>query len=228
MDPDKVEPDELLNRVKPRWRHPNEQLLARLKICCRRGADFLRQAWQSLSHRLFAHRLRSHALRITWLEPSEVARITRRLPRAVPSDEDLRHHADGTSSIAVAWVNHLPVGIGWIHWRGPRHPELLLRWPAVPEIHRLHVHKRYRSFGVGTSLIRFFEAQALSMGQLDIGLGVNLKNARALALYERLGYRRDEQLFVDEYLDTSSRQGPVLIREPSVYMVRSILVGTEE
>ena len=57
----------------------------------------------------------------------------------------------------------------------------------------LDVRDAYRGRGVGTALIRALESQAKMLGYSRVTLMVDLDNAPALALYEKLGYQKFKQ-----------------------------------
>jgi GNAT superfamily N-acetyltransferase len=94
--------------------------------------------------------------------------------RAIEQDGDEWNIAtvDGE---AVAWV--VP------RWHGKRsNPE----WPVMED---LYVKESWRGHGIGTALIHFVEEEARRRGHSKIRIAVNpTRNARARALYERLGY----------------------------------------
>lgn len=53
----------------------------------------------------------------------------------------------------------------------------------------LAVHPDKRSLGIGARLLRFAETRARDYGDRGICLDVEINNPRAIAFYERLGYR---------------------------------------
>ena len=57
----------------------------------------------------------------------------------------------------------------------------------------LDVRDAYRGHGAGTALIRALESQAKMLGYSRVTLMVDLDNAPALALYEKLGYQKFKQ-----------------------------------
>ena len=59
----------------------------------------------------------------------------------------------------------------------------------------LDVHAAYRGRGVGTALIGALESQAKLMGFSRVTLMVDLDNAPALALYEKLGFQWFKRAF---------------------------------
>lgn len=107
---------------------------------------------------------------------------------------------DGRVSMLVAWHRQRPLGLGLIHWSGPRQAEVQAVHPGCPEIFRLHVRRPYRSMGLGSLLIEAFERLARERGHRRIGLGVTYANPGAFALYQRLGYGEPAPSdFMDEY-----------------------------
>jgi len=145
------------------------------------------------------------------------------LPQGYLNDTDLAEHRIQRTTIVVAWLDTKPVGIGWMHWDGPRDAALMNSLGRVPEIHRLHINKRYRSFGLGSRIISSFELLAIERGLTWIGLGVHLKNHRATALYQRLGFRETGERYVDEFIVKEPNGMAYQVREPSVYMTRELI-----
>nr|WP_281373086.1 GNAT family N-acetyltransferase [Kineococcus aurantiacus] len=62
--------------------------------------------------------------------------------------------------------------------------------PGRGALFGLVVHPAHRSRGLGTALVRALEERARARGARGAVLEVEVDNPRALALYERLGYRR--------------------------------------
>jgi GNAT superfamily N-acetyltransferase len=89
---------------------------------------------------------------------------------------------------------------------------LFLRQPSegspkshIPKISDLYVAQRFRSMGIGTSMIARMEELAVAFGHKVMHVGVDpVENPRALALYERLGYvpidspQQKKAIFYDE------------------------------
>ncbi|MET9911317.1 GNAT family N-acetyltransferase [Streptomyces sp. NPDC006476] len=95
----------------------------------------------------------------------------------------------GQSSYLLPWIDGTPVGHAEVRWTGGRAPEVRAAHPDCPEINGLFVWpESVRSLGVGTALIHAAEELALRRGLGLMGLGVGEDNARAAALYARLGY----------------------------------------
>lgn len=118
---------------------------------------------------------------------------------AEPTDEDLAAQAAGSISTHVAWLGRHAVGIGYVHWGTPRHEELVERWSGVPEIYRLYVEPRARSYGVGSRLIAEMERTAASRGFARVAVGVHVDNDLAHQLYLRLGYKDAGVRFHDRF-----------------------------
>lgn len=149
----------------------------------------------------------------------------RALPQGCLNDADLVEHRSQLTTILVAWLDTKPVGIGWMHWDGPRDAALMDSLGRVPEIHRLHVNKRYRSFGLGSRIISSFELLAIERGLARIGLGVHVRNHRATALYQRLGFLKTGERYLDEFAVQEPNGMAYQVREPSIYMIRDITVS---
>ncbi len=104
-----------------------------------------------------------------------------------------RNHASGQVRALVADFNGFPIGQAAIHWHGkPTHP-------LVPDLQSLRVLKAFRGLGLGTLLLECAE-KIVAQGGLDqISLAVAIKNPRARALYERLGYHVMGEAYDDEW-----------------------------
>ena len=137
--------------------------------------------------------------------------------------DDLDWQATGEVTELIAWRGVIPVGAGFIHWRGPRDASVKAVVPACPEIFRLEVLPEHRSLGVGAALIAALEGLALARAEARIGLGVGIANVRARSLYERLGYR---PAGAPIYVDRCEKPGPdgrrITSEEPCIYMVKHL------
>ena len=117
----------------------------------------------------------------------------------------LRDAALGHVRFLVAERNNTIVGFGLLVFSRPA------TWPdagttdRLPGILDLYVAEAHRSQGVGTALIQHMEGIAIDEGFDELFLSVDPnENARAYALYTRLGYQalqaepyRDHWRFVD-------------------------------
>lgn len=139
-----------------------------------------------------------------------------------PTPLDLQLQSDGLISILAGWNGTEPVGLCFVHWRGPRDASLAVRWPGVPEIYRLRVARRFRSLGVGTRLIRHAEIMAAQRLMPCIGMGVHDDNPRARELYVRLGYVPDPVPFVDRYTTARSDGQEQRIEARSTFLVKRL------
>ena len=98
----------------------------------------------------------------------------------------------------IAWYGGVPVGHGLLKWAGSGDGAIAARLKCCPDVEDLFVHPDYRSRGIGARLLECAEGMAVEKGLPGIGLGVSVENARALALYRRLGY---EDAGFGEYID---------------------------
>ena len=97
---------------------------------------------------------------------------------------------DGRSTYLVAWLGEVPVGHLDLRWDGAEESAIAGQYLAgCPELNGIVVLPEYRSQGIGRRLIAFAEQMARERGFREVCLGVNIENARARSLYERLGYR---------------------------------------
>lgn len=67
-------------------------------------------------------------------------------------------------------------------------------WPdkqgnVLAEIHEVVVRKEYQGKGIGGTLLQQALGYAMSLRRSRVGLWVGLKNTRAAAIYEKLGFR---------------------------------------
>ncbi|WP_199547921.1 GNAT family N-acetyltransferase [Streptomyces sp. N35] len=118
------------------------------------------------------------------------------LDEHLPSASADSHHSArfgrqeaGESTYLLAWRDEIPAGHAEVRWNGCAAPEVRTVVGACPEINGLAVAGHLRSQGIGSALVRAAEDLARERGLPAIGLGVDETNARAAALYERLGYR---------------------------------------
>jgi ribosomal protein S18 acetylase RimI-like enzyme len=96
--------------------------------------------------------------------------------------------ADGHTRLWIAEVEPGAAPIGY----------LVLARPDLPvpsasgdlEVRRIYVLERYQRVGIGRRLMEAAEAHVRSCGGGRLLLGVYMRNAAALAFYERVGYRQ--------------------------------------
>ncbi|MBO9309180.1 MAG: GNAT family N-acetyltransferase [Chloroflexi bacterium] len=72
----------------------------------------------------------------------------------------------------------------------------LTLWRRVAEISDLSVTQAQRGRGIGTALLKHLIALGAAQRPV-IEIGVAQRNVRALALYQRLGFRHDRTLLLD-------------------------------
>jgi ribosomal protein S18 acetylase RimI-like enzyme len=82
--------------------------------------------------------------------------------------------------LAACPPSGLPVALGGIDYA---------KTPGAGTIWQLAVHGALQSCGIGTALINAAEQRVRARGLHRVELGVEDRNPRARALYERLGYR---------------------------------------
>jgi ribosomal protein S18 acetylase RimI-like enzyme len=102
--------------------------------------------------------------------PLHLASIAKALARARRGEVDY---------LAVYPPSGLPVALGGIDYA--EHPGAGTLW-------QLAVHEALQSCGIGTILIQAAEQRILARGLHRAELGVEERNLRARALYDRLGY----------------------------------------
>lgn len=116
--------------------------------------------------------------------------------------------ADGTTMrYLVAVEDDQVVGFGVLVLAQPP------AWPAmrhIPQMVDLYVKPERRSRGIGTCMIRTMEQLAAAAGSDAILLGVDPEsNARALALYQRLGYESIDKKPVEDRWSFTDSDGVV-------------------
>ncbi|WP_416974653.1 GNAT family N-acetyltransferase [Streptomyces sp. 4F14] len=134
------------------------------------------------------------------------------LERVMPSDSVDGSHPmrfarqeAGRSTYLIPWLDGRPVGHAEVRWTGCEAPDVQAAHPGCPEINGLVVWpENLRSQGIGTALVRAAEEWALARGVTVMGLGVDDRNPRAAALYERLGYRPGVR-YVDRWTEVDPR-----------------------
>ncbi|MEV4414374.1 GNAT family N-acetyltransferase [Catellatospora sp. NPDC049609] len=129
---------------------------------------------------------------------------------------------EGFSTFLIACAGDVPVGSGEVLWQGPKEPDVRARFPGCPEINGLAVAPERRSQGVGTAIIRAAEQLATQRGHHRIGMGVDDDNARAAALYLRLGYRDTGCHYLDRYHYTDERGVRHEVADPCRFLVKEV------
>jgi GNAT superfamily N-acetyltransferase len=82
----------------------------------------------------------------------------------------------------VAWQDEEPVGHAHLDRRAD-----------PPELQDVYVLEPFRRRGVATELTAAAERAVAADGHAELSLTVSERNAAAIALYERLGYRRTDE-----------------------------------
>jgi RimJ/RimL family protein N-acetyltransferase len=104
------------------------------------------------------------------LTPEELEFVDNRLPL---------HRLDQPGGeYLVAWEDGVPVGHAHLDWRHD-----------PPELQDVFVPEQYRRRGIAARLSGAAEERVHARGFDRIGLDVDVENAPARALYEKLGYR---------------------------------------
>jgi ribosomal protein S18 acetylase RimI-like enzyme len=112
-------------------------------------------------------------------------------------EERIERQFRGEVIYFLALVRDYPIGHALLKWSGkPTAPD-------YPDVEDLRVFEPFRGLGVGTALLDACEQACRERGISEIGLAVGVENARARALYERLGYRVEP---TPAYADHSRRR----------------------
>ncbi|GGP57125.1 hypothetical protein GCM10010231_30150 [Streptomyces sindenensis] len=157
------------------------------------------------------------------------------LERHMPSPGRTRRHAarfdrqeQGLATFLTAWAEgDVPVGTAQILWRGCAAPEVQARFPGCPELNGLGIWPpELRSRGIGTALIRAAEERVRAAGHPLVGLGVDDDNARAAALYLRIGYRETGCRYLDRYAYIDDDGVRHEVADPARFLVKELDGGT--
>jgi ribosomal protein S18 acetylase RimI-like enzyme len=128
------------------------------------------------------------AVEIRPLRADELAVVERDLPRYPGKHrERLDGQRRGECLYLIAWVGARPVGHLNLRLRGRKLSERAQRAGAA-QIEDLSVSRVYRRRGIGTGLMRRAAAEASVRRFPALGLGVDVSNAAARALYRQEGY----------------------------------------
>ena len=129
------------------------------------------------------------ALQIRPLRRDELAVVERDLRRYPGKHrERLEGQRRGECVYLIAWFGARPVGHLNLRLRGKKLSERAHRAGAA-QIEDLSVSPDYRRRGIATQLMKRAEVEASVRGFPALGLGVDVSNAPARALYRREGYK---------------------------------------
>ncbi|MBD0292750.1 MAG: GNAT family N-acetyltransferase [Jiangellaceae bacterium] len=153
----------------------------------------------------------------------DIAALGRVLPPGLYHRRRFAEQQAGRSSYLIAWSGDEPVGHLNLRWTGSDHAAVRGRIPLMPDVNGLGVRPELQSRGIGTALIHQAEELVRQRGYSALGLAVSVDNARARALYERLGYRpwshgEYDTGFMDE--DASGRE--TWFADRCVYLVKEL------
>lgn len=183
----------------------------------------LRLVYRHLRKQLL--RIDPHRVQIRPLRQGDVAVLDRKGSAAIDHSyaEEWQAQCAGDITMLIAWYGPRPLAMGFVQCAGPRQPAVQAVHPGCPEIFRMHVHRHYRSMGLGTLLIDAFERLARERGHRRIGLGVTYANPQAYVLYQRLGYGEPAPSdFLDEF-DLAQPDGQrVHHAEPAHFLVKDL------
>ncbi len=131
-------------------------------------------------------------------------------------DEVWEKHCAQELLYLVADFNGFPVGQVLIIWSGkPSHPDF-------PDVQSLRVHPAFRGLGIGSRLIEAAEKCAHEQGCSHLGLSVSVENPKAHRLYERCGYKRRGEPYLDEWSYCNAREESVTLSEVVVDLVKKL------
>lgn len=149
---------------------------------------------------------------------------TIREPRAGTHQRDLEKHARGAMLLLVAAANERIVGHALVHWSGPRAPEVAALLPDCPEISNFDVVESLQSRGIGTRMLDAMETLAIERDLPRLGLGVEVTNERASALYARRGYRpAGPPVYLDRWSYVDAKGVTHDQADPCTFLVKKLL-----
>jgi len=89
------------------------------------------------------------------------------------------------SRLIIAYQNGNPIGVAEIIYDS----NCPIRKIAIPELSKLYVLERFYGKGIGYGLINEAEKEVRKNGYKEFNLEVYIHNKRAIAFYERQGYK---------------------------------------
>ena len=101
----------------------------------------------------------------------------------------LEKQREGKAAYLVAWIGSRPLGHALIEWDGTDDPPIADKMRGCPDLQDIFVCPDFRSRGIGTRLLTAADHLARLRGYGRVGMGVDITNTRARALYDRRGYR---------------------------------------
>ncbi len=160
------------------------------------------------------------------LARQELLVVERGLPYGPPEKhaERLDRQQRGLVVYLIAWHQDQPVGHGLLKWQGADEEHISSVYRGTcPDVEDLLVSEVYRSQGIGTQILQAAERLVRERGLDRIGLGVDVRNPRARALYERTGYRDAGLGLHSEHGEYLNQAGGVTTwEETCVYLVKSL------
>ena len=149
--------------------------------------------------------------------PGDIAQLAAALEPEVEGEQltnRWQEHLDGHREMLVAESDRITVGT--ISFGAARRKR-----PGSLGCFALGVGPVYRR-GIGTALISAVEEQARLRNLLTVHLEVAVDNADAIRLYERLGYEREPELFVDRWTRWSDDGVRQSVEATSYVMVKRV------
>ncbi len=151
-------------------------------------------------------------------QPGDIAELAAALDPEV-SGEQLanrwREQLDGHREMLVAELEGHPIGT--ISFGGAR-----LQRPGSLRCFALDVGQACRRRGIGTALLAAVEEKARRRNLVTVHLEVAVDNPDAIRLYERLGYVREPDLFIDRWTRLTADGVRQSVEDPSYVMVKRV------
>ncbi len=111
--------------------------------------------------------------------------------RSLEAIKDLLQRVDGISR------RNRGCGVVAYNDRGILGYGQLTVWPRTTEISDLIVTPESRNNGIGSAIIHYLLDKVRTLPVSQVEIGVALSNPRALALYQRLGFKQDRVINLD-------------------------------
>jgi ribosomal protein S18 acetylase RimI-like enzyme len=148
-------------------------------------------------------------------------------PQALHQERFSRQQT-GKAVYLFAWHGERPVGHVLLVLAGPTKEPMRSALRNCAHISDLFVVPTYWSRDIGTRLMDEAEALAADHGFTEIGLDVAIDNERAIALYERRGYKDagfDERAVSWTYVDPEGQEQ--VQNDVLVYLVKKLRAKSE-
>lgn len=122
-------------------------------------------------------------------DEDDVERLIEQMGQSAYFQDRILLQKQGKGALLIAWMGERAVGDVYVWWERADEEEIRHNLPDVPLLTHLEVHAELRSRGIGAELIASAEELLIEGNHRQVALAVEESNVRAVALYERCGYR---------------------------------------